>query len=168
MAVPVAIGLGSNVGDRMVVLQRAVDALRLHVQDLRVSSVFQTKPMYLEDQDLFLNLVAVGKTTLSPRDFLHLLKSLEVSLGRVDRVRNGPREVDLDILTYGHLEYFFRFQDGKTLQIPHPKLTERGFVMIPLAEIDPYWPIIGKGTAQEFAENGAWDAEDCEIFGRIA
>jgi|688.fasta_scaffold95783_2 2-amino-4-hydroxy-6-hydroxymethyldihydropteridine diphosphokinase len=167
MEVPVAIGLGSNVGDRLDVLQRAVNALKDQIMNLRVSNVYQTKPMYVSDQGMFLNMAAVGETTLSPRDFLLLLKGLEVSLGRVDRIRNGPRELDLDILTYGHLDYFFQFQDGKTLQIPHPRLTERGFVMIPLAEIDPNWPIIGKGTAHYFAENGDWNPEDCEIFGRI-
>jgi 2-amino-4-hydroxy-6-hydroxymethyldihydropteridine diphosphokinase len=168
MGVPVAIGLGSNVGDRLAVLERAIGSLTSHFQMLRVSSVYQTKPMYLDDQEYFLNMVAVGETALSPRDLLLLLKGLEQSLGRVDRVRNGPREVDLDILTYGHLEYFFQFQDGKTLQIPHPRLTERGFVMIPLAEIAPNWPIIGKGQAQYFVDNGEWNAGDCEIFGRIA
>lgn len=164
MSIPVAIGLGSNVGDRVKVLSRALDALQSQIQNLRVSSIYETKPMYTVDQAKFLNMVAVGETMRSPRDLLLLLKGLERELGRIAREQNGPREVDLDILTYGNLAYSFVYQDGRTLQVPHPRLSERAFVMIPFAEIAPDWPIIGKGSAKFIVEHGTWHPEDCEIF----
>ena len=139
------IGLGSNVGDALSHLQSAVDVLRDLLNDLKVSGVYRTAPMYVTDQPYFLNAIAVGQTNTGPYPLLRDLKDLERQLGRNVRERFGPREIDLDLVAYGNLVY--RLED--VLHVPHPKVAERRFVLEPLCELLPerYLPGIGRIAA---------------------
>ena len=131
----VYLGLGTNLGDRAANLaearRRLADAVRLD----RISRVYESEPVGLSEQPLFLNQVVGGRTALFPFELLTLLKRLEVEMGRVPSVRNGPRLIDLDILFYGN---WICGADG--LILPHPRLRERSFVLAPLAEIAPDFP----------------------------
>ncbi len=128
----VFLGLGSNLEDRLAHLRAAVEALEPVYQIERLSSVYETAPQLVTDQPAFYNLVCAGRTSLTPQDLLRFLKALEAQLGRRVRYRYGPREIDLDILLYGNL-----IVATDDLTIPHPRLAERAFVLVPLAEIAP-------------------------------
>jgi 2-amino-4-hydroxy-6-hydroxymethyldihydropteridine diphosphokinase len=126
------LGLGANVGDRLLQLQRAVNRLRETMEILAVSSVYDTGPMLVTDQPRFLNLVCEAATSLSPEELLLLLKSIEIQLGRVAGPRFGPRLLDIDLLIYDELVFA-----SPRLTVPHPRMLERAFVLVPLAEIAP-------------------------------
>jgi 2-amino-4-hydroxy-6-hydroxymethyldihydropteridine diphosphokinase len=127
------IALGSNLGDREGNLRRAVAAIGNEAKVLEASSVYETEPMYLENQGPFLNCVIAVETEVGPASLLKLLKSLEESMGREPtHARNGPRRIDLDILFYGS-----EVLSEPTLEIPHPGIAERAFVLVPLVEIRP-------------------------------
>lgn len=145
----VLLGLGSNLGDRMRQLERALQALRAHVYLEQLSSVYETQPVGVVDQPWFLNLVCRGTTRLRPRPLLEFLHEIESSLGRERGERFGPRVIDIDILAYDD-----QVIDEPDLELPHPRLEERRFVLEPLAEIDPGWrhPVSGK-TAVELLES---------------
>jgi len=130
------IGLGSNVGDRVYFLQHAVFRLgRTEGFRIRkISPLYETDPLYKEDQPSFLNGVLEAETILSPEALLRMLKQVERELGRGVRETWGPREIDLDLLSYGDLVI-----ETSPLSVPHPRLHERDFVLIPLAEIAPDW-----------------------------
>jgi 2-amino-4-hydroxy-6-hydroxymethyldihydropteridine diphosphokinase len=140
----VAIGLSSNLGNRLQNLTRACASLQASVQGSAVSSAYETAPLYVTDQPEFLNAVMVGWTELGPIALLAKLKEAEKSLGRIDRGRNGPREIDLDIVAYGSLVL-----RSDTVVVPHPRAPERRFVLQPLVEIDPGFRIPGFGLAQD-------------------
>lgn len=128
------LGLGSNVGDRLASLQAAVE--RLHA-DARttvhaVSSVYQTEPVGGPDQEDFFNIAVRVGTRRSPARLLRLCQEVEEALGRERTVRWGPRTIDVDVLLYGP-----RTVETRTLQIPHPRLAERAFALIPLIEVAP-------------------------------
>ncbi len=141
----VLIGLGSNLGEREQNLRSAVAALGRIGRVLAVSPVFETEPMYHEGQDLFLNCVVSLETTLEPRALLEKLQSIEASLGRERRVRYGPRTVDLDILFYDALVI-----SEPGLEIPHPRIAERLFVLAPLNEVRPEFvhPVLGVSVSK--------------------
>lgn len=126
------LALGSNLGDRQANLQAAVTSLAPGVSLIRQSSVYQTEPWGYTDQPLFLNQVIEARTELPPQDLLAYLKHLEHTLGREATFRYGPRVVDLDILLYGD-----QVVSLPGLNIPHPRLAERAFVLVPLAELAP-------------------------------
>ena len=128
------IGLGSNVGDRLQYLQRAVKGLDAigGVQIAKVSSVYETEPIGSATQAWFLNAVAEIDTSVSPAVLLMHTQGIERTLNRVTTYRWGPRTIDLDILLYGDEEV-----RTDTLQIPHLELRNRAFVMIPLLELVP-------------------------------
>ncbi len=128
----VYLGLGANLGDRLANLQRAIQALPPAVKVVRASSIYETEPWGYHDQPAFLNQVLEGSTDLSPGDLLQHLKGIERELGRQPTFRYGPRLVDLDILLYGD-----QVVDLPELAIPHPRLAERAFVLVPLAELAP-------------------------------
>jgi 2-amino-4-hydroxy-6-hydroxymethyldihydropteridine diphosphokinase len=128
----VYLALGTNLGDRRGNLTTALQLLREHIAITQCSSVYETEPAYVTEQPHFLNMVVHGTTTLSPHDLLAFLKHLEQLIGRQPTRRYGPRLIDLDILFYGSTCI-----DTPDLVIPHPRLTERAFVVIPLAEIAP-------------------------------
>ncbi len=127
------IALGSNLGDRAKNLRTArerMETRELHVA--RVSSVYETEPRGFTEQPWFLNQVVEVETSLMPRQLLGRLLKIEREMGRRRDVPNGPRLIDLDILLYGDLTV-----DAAGLQVPHPRMTERRFVLEPLAELAP-------------------------------
>ncbi len=130
--VTVFLALGSNLGDRKANLEKALQLLGERLSMERLSSLYESEPVGLKEQPLFLNAVCSVKTDIGPFQLLSLLKGVEVALGRVPGFPDAPRLIDLDILFYGNLVI-------KTdhLVIPHPRLEERAFVLIPLAEIAP-------------------------------
>jgi 2-amino-4-hydroxy-6-hydroxymethyldihydropteridine diphosphokinase len=141
------IAIGSNVGDRDGNLRRAIAALGRYGKVSNVSSVYETEPMYFEDQGWFLNCVVALQTELSPRALLDGMHSIEAELGRQRSVPNGPRAIDLDILFYAD-----EVISEPGLDVPHPKISERLFVLAPLREIRPtlVHPVLGK-TVSEIA-----------------
>lgn len=126
------LGLGTNLGDRLLQLRRAVRLLREKMDILALSSVYDTSPMLVTDQPRFLNLVCEAATSLLPEEVLLLLKSIEIQLGRVAGPRFGPRLLDIDLLLYDELVFA-----SPSLTVPHPRMLERAFVLVPLAEIAP-------------------------------
>jgi 2-amino-4-hydroxy-6-hydroxymethyldihydropteridine diphosphokinase len=129
----VYLGLGSNLGNREEMLQTALRHLhRPDLRILRVSSVYETEPVGLREQHWFLNLVAEAETSLFPMQLLARIGKIERQLGRKRTVPNGPRTIDIDILFYGTSVI-----RTSTLEIPHPRLAERRFVLEPLAELAP-------------------------------
>jgi 2-amino-4-hydroxy-6-hydroxymethyldihydropteridine diphosphokinase len=148
----VFVGLGSNLGDREGTLRAAVGRLRgLPETEVRgVSSFRHTEPVGVVDQPRFLNGAVELETGLAPRALLDALLKLERAFGR-DRTAgpaHGPRTLDLDLLLYGEEEIR---EDG--LEVPHPRLHERGFVLEPLAELDPALVVPGRGPVQGLLAN---------------
>ena len=136
----VLIALGSNLGDRRALLSQAIDRLAAILDITSQSRLYQTAPMYVSDQPAFLNMAVRGVTALDPIALLDQLKAIEEALGRAVSFRNGPRAIDLDILAFGD-----RVLDSERLTIPHPRLAERAFVLVPLMDIAAQWadPISG-------------------------
>ncbi|MGH8887458.1 MAG: 2-amino-4-hydroxy-6-hydroxymethyldihydropteridine diphosphokinase [Egibacteraceae bacterium] len=128
------LGLGSNLGDRLDFLQRAVDLLDADrkVDVDVVSSVYETEPVGGPEQEPFLNVAARVRTRRSPRSLLGLCHEVEQRLGRVRTERWGPRTIDVDILLWHG-----RVVATRSLQIPHPRLAERAFALVPLVEVAP-------------------------------
>jgi 2-amino-4-hydroxy-6-hydroxymethyldihydropteridine diphosphokinase len=127
------VALGSNLGDRLGHLRKAVERLQAVGQLVACSSVYETEPRDYTDQPHFLNAAVALNTRLSPGDLLAALLRIESSLGRerhADQPPKGPRRIDLDILLYNS-----QVVDTPGLQLPHPRLHERLFVLMPLAEI---------------------------------
>lgn len=126
------LGLGGNLGDRKGNLEAALDALaHLPSTDVvAVSSLYETAPVGYADQPDFYNIVAVVETTLSPRALLGGCLGIEAALGRVRTFRNAPRVVDIDVLLYEGVT-----SDDAELTLPHPRMMERAFVLVPLSEL---------------------------------
>lgn len=129
------LGIGSNVGDRTDFCRSAVELLR-GSQGIRVaatSSLYETSPVGGPPQRSFVNLVVRVTTELTPQELLLVCKDIEARLGREEsEIRWGPRVVDLDVLTYGEEKL-----NEPDLEIPHPRMTQRRFVLVPLLEVDP-------------------------------
>ena len=134
------VALGSNLGDRLASLSRALDALQAHpaIELARASAAYETEPMYVLDQPLFLNAVAALRSSLEPVALLEALLSIEQGLGRVRAERRGPRAIDLDLLAHGA-----RTISTSRLTLPHPGIAERPFVLEPWAEIAPSFFVAG-------------------------
>ena len=128
----VYLSLGSNLGDREINLLKAIEQLPPLVNVVKKSQVYETEPWGYLDQPKFLNQVLQVKTALSPLELLLYLQEIEKSLGRMVDIRFGPRKIDIDILIYGDL-----IIDLKNLIIPHKRMTERAFVLVPLGELCP-------------------------------
>jgi len=126
----VYLALGTNLGDRLANLTSAIKALTPAVQPIASSKVYETPPWGYLDQPAFLNQVIRAQTELAPLDLLAWLKGLETDLGRQPGLRYGPRLIDLDILLYDDLRL-----ETAALTIPHPRLGERAFVLVPLADL---------------------------------
>ncbi len=126
------LGLGSNLGERHQNLDKAVEYLSQRLRVTQKSSVYDTEPMGNPEQPRFLNMVCQVKTMLRAEDLLMLVKAIERKLGRLPGKHNSPRPIDIDILFYGD-----QVIDTPELTIPHPRLTHRAFVLVPLAEIAP-------------------------------
>ncbi|HYT06075.1 MAG TPA: 2-amino-4-hydroxy-6-hydroxymethyldihydropteridine diphosphokinase [Rugosimonospora sp.] len=144
------ISLGSNLGDRAAMLARAVDALNsAGIRVARQSSLYITEPVGAPGQAWFLNAAAEAETSLLPVQLLHALLKIERALGRRRITPHGPRTIDLDLLFYGSTVI-----RSRELEVPHPRLTERRFVLLPLAQIAPEFrhPTLHKSVTQLLAE----------------
>jgi 2-amino-4-hydroxy-6-hydroxymethyldihydropteridine diphosphokinase len=136
-----ALGLGGNVGDPQAAMALALQSIDAR-DDCRVSAVsrlYLTPPWGKTDQADFYNCCALVETRMPPRAFLDLCLSLETEMKRVRTERWGPRTLDIDVLTYGAVE-----QKTPELELPHPRMTERAFVMLPLADLAPHLLIAGR------------------------
>lgn len=136
------LSLGSNLGDRLDHLSKAITALanQPKIKVLKVSSVYQTKPVGGPEQDDYLNAVVKIQTELSALELLDVTQSIENNEGRIREVRWGPRTLDIDVLTYDDL-----ISADEKLTLPHPRISERAFVLVPFFEIDPQATISGLG-----------------------
>ena len=141
--------LGSNMGDREDNLKKALEYLSQRTRLNQQSSVYETEPADNPQQPHFLNMVCEVKTMLKAEDLLVLLKAIERKQGRLPGRCNAPRPIDIDILFYGD-----KIVKTKDLTIPHPRLAERAFVLVPLAEIAPetIHPVSGKSIKELLAE----------------
>lgn len=128
----VYLGLGSNLGDRKANLQQALELLPTGIKVTRISPVYDTAPVGNVNQSRFLNLAIRAETAFPPDQLLKIVKTIEEKMGRTAGPRNSPRPIDIDILFYDKL-----VMETPTLVIPHPRLTERAFVLAPLADIAP-------------------------------
>lgn len=136
------LGLGSNVGDTKKNLSQAIEFLREKILIEEESSLYKTEPVGYAHQDWFMNMVIKGRTDLSPEDLLVFLKEIERKMKRKKTIVNGPRTIDIDILLYEDISL-----NKENLIIPHPRMTERNFVMVPLNEIAPELTIEGRTIA---------------------
>jgi len=145
------LSLGSNLGDRAAMLRRAVDAVAAlpGTSVERLSDVYETRPWGPVPQPDFLNLAAAISTTLGPEELLRGLQAIEAALGRVRTVRWGPRTIDVDILLYGDIH-----MATPELTLPHPRMLERAFVLVPLAEIAPDLRVAGRSVVQHLRALG--------------
>jgi 2-amino-4-hydroxy-6-hydroxymethyldihydropteridine diphosphokinase len=138
------IGIGANLGDPIAQVRAAIDALAT-LPDSRLaaaSSLYASAPLAYTDQPDFVNAAAALETALEPRALLTELQAIESRFGRTRTFRNAPRTLDLDILLYGN-----RVIDEPGLELPHPRLHERAFALMPVVEIDPDCVIPGRGRA---------------------
>jgi len=144
------IGLGSNLGDAKSWLQQALARIESHrdIELSRVSGFYLTTPWGLRQQDDFVNAVAEIKTALLPLHLLDVLQAIEHDLGRSrSAVRWGPRNIDLDLLSYG-----LQVLHSPRLVLPHPRMHLRAFVLVPLLELAPDWVVPGRGSAQSLLQ----------------
>ncbi|AHM57006.1 2-amino-4-hydroxy-6-hydroxymethyldihydropteridine pyrophosphokinase FolK [Peptoclostridium acidaminophilum DSM 3953] len=150
------ISLGSNMGERLSNLKAAVDMVAgLETTALTAeSAVYETEPWGLKDQDSFLNMCIKIETELSPKELLKKLQEIELGLGRKRLIRWGPRTIDLDILIYDDVQ-----MDDEELTLPHPRITERAFVLMPLLEIAGDIIINGRHLSswlEDISDQGIW------------
>ena len=130
--VSVYLGLGSNMGERQDNLLKALDYISQRMRIEKKSSIYDTAPVGNENQARFLNMVCQATTSVPANTLLFLLKGIENKMGRMPGPANGPRLIDIDILLYGN-----EIVDTHDLKVPHPRMLERAFVLVPLAEIAP-------------------------------
>jgi 2-amino-4-hydroxy-6-hydroxymethyldihydropteridine diphosphokinase len=126
------IALGSNIGNREHNLSVAIERLSEFIRALRTSPIYETEPVDYTDQRWFLNQVVEGETDIFPMQLLNRLQKIERELGRVRSIPKGPRTIDLDILFYGRSVIH-----SAVLEIPHPRMADRRFVLAPLADLAP-------------------------------
>ena len=145
----VYLALGTNLGDRLANLKQAISALTPQMEVQTKSQVYETPPWGYEDQPKFLNQVIKAQTYLEPEALLKHLKRLEVALGRKASFQNGPRLIDIDLLFYDDLVL-----NQPALVLPHPRLHERGFVLLPLMDIAPdlMHPVYKKSVREMVAQ----------------
>lgn len=158
------VALGSNLGDRIAFLEAGLDGLAARgIAVTAVSSVWETEPVGTSEPGKFLNAVVRVETDLPPEALLEILQAVERGVGRVRTVRNAPRSLDLDLLMLGEL-----LRRGPSLDLPHPRMWERAFVLLPLAEIAPglVEPASGRTIGERAVALAA--AAGCERVGRLA
>lgn len=132
-ATPVVLALGANLGDRIAMMHRAVSRLaEAGVQDLVCSVMYETDPVGYTEQPPFVNMVVAGQTWLTPHELANACRSIEQALGRTPRAKWHEREIDIDIVLFGQ-----QIVHDDTLEIPHPRMHERRFVLQPCAEVVP-------------------------------
>ncbi|MDD3182003.1 MAG: 2-amino-4-hydroxy-6-hydroxymethyldihydropteridine diphosphokinase [Alphaproteobacteria bacterium] len=144
----ICLALGSNLGDRLAIMRATCEALAPYVTVTARSAVYETHPVYVTDQPLFLNAVVRGTTTLDPMGLLYTVKDLEIELGRRPTFRYGPRIIDIDIIFYDQLALH-----TTELSIPHSLMAERVFVLEPLADVAAEWvhPVLNKSVRELLA-----------------
>lgn len=127
------LGIGTNIGDRTENLQKAIDSLNLLplTKVTAISNIYETDPVGYDEQGDFLNIAVEVETDLPAESLLGASLGIEAGIGRVRTVKNGPRVIDIDLLLFENEEY-----NTPTLTLPHPRMFERGFVLIPLLDID--------------------------------
>lgn len=157
----VYIALGSNIEPRISYLEEAIMKMGKEITITKTSSIYQTAPVGYQEQDPFLNMVVEGKTNLQALALLAFLQGIEGDLHRRREVRWGPRTIDLDILLYGKESF-----SSPKLQIPHPRMGERAFVLIPLKEIQE-GPIIKGFTAKEILSSFELKEGDVVKWGQL-
>lgn len=135
------LGFGANVGNKKRNINLAIKLLKEKVKDITVAPMYESRPVGYKNQANFLNTVLVAETNLSPEELLIFVKNIEKRIGRIKRFRWGPREIDIDILFYDTI-----VRKDENLEIPHPSIQERDFVLVPLIDLDPDYihPIFGK------------------------
>lgn len=160
----VVLGLGSNMGDRLKNLNTAVHALSLlpSTNVVKASGVYITKPVGFDEQEDFYNAAVIVETRLSPYVILGACLGIEADMGRVRRIKNGPRVIDIDVLLY---ESFT--SDSFELTLPHPRIKERAFVMIPLLDLFPSGRAPGLYFAPHLKEVGTNGVEKTEFDIRL-
>ncbi|AIF67154.1 2-amino-4-hydroxy-6-hydroxymethyldihydropteridine pyrophosphokinase [Terribacillus saccharophilus] len=158
------IALGSNIAPRETYLQQAIQMLSEHeeIKLNQVSTVYETEPVGYENQDQFLNLVAEVETSLDPIELLRICQKIEQDLGRKRIIRWGPRTVDLDILLYSTEN-----MNVEELILPHPRMHERAFVLVPLAEIAPELLLKDKRVQEWLDTLPAQDVQGVRSWGSL-
>ncbi len=143
------LGIGSNVGNKKRNIDTAIELLSSFVKNLKKSSYYFSKAVGYTEQDDFLNMAVLGFTELSPEQLLEKVKEIEVEVGRIERFHWGPREVDIDILFYEN-----EIVSKENLEIPHPRIQERDFVLQPLLDLEPEFihPVLKKSIKEMFSE----------------
>ncbi len=129
---PLYLALGTNLGDRAANLAEARRRLGELFTPINASHIYETPPWGITEQPAFYNQVVEARSSLEPLEILHLVKQIEVEMGRVPSLRYGPRLIDIDLLLYGDSLF-----ESPELTLPHPRLFERAFVLVPFAEIAP-------------------------------
>jgi 2-amino-4-hydroxy-6-hydroxymethyldihydropteridine diphosphokinase len=156
----VFIGIGSNIQDRSYYLKGAVTGLQQHKLRLHnYSSIYETDPVGYKEQDPFLNMVLEVYTNHSPKEMLSIVQDVERSYGRNREIKWGPRTLDLDILLYNQENI-----ETEDLIVPHPRMHERGFVIVPLCEMDE--TLIIKGQKVLDIYNDLIDREGVRLWKR--
>lgn len=140
------LGIGTNIGDRMKNLQDSIDALNLlpMTSVIDVSNIYETDPVGYDNQDDFLNIVVEVETDFNADNLLGACLGIESGLGRVRTIKNGPRIIDIDLLLFGD-----EIRNSKTLTLPHPRMTERNFVLKPLLDLDFRSNLISREKVEE-------------------
>jgi 2-amino-4-hydroxy-6-hydroxymethyldihydropteridine diphosphokinase len=154
------LSLGSNIGDRTLNIAHAIEALPPRgVGMVRQSSLYETEPLELRQQEWFLNCVAEVEADLTPQELMHALLEVERSMGRLRITPKGPRIIDMDILFFGSA-----IVREAGLEIPHPRVAERRFVLVPFAEIAPdaVHPLLKQTIAEMLAETP--DESEVRLF----
>lgn len=154
------LSLGSNIGDRAENIARAIAALAEHgLHFTRQSSLYETEPVELREQEWFLNCVVEAQTDRAPREAMAALLAIERSLGRERTIPKGPRIIDIDILLFGDAVV-----KEPQLEIPHPRMAARRFVLVPLVEIAPdaWHPVLRKSITDLLRETS--DRSEVRIF----
>jgi 2-amino-4-hydroxy-6-hydroxymethyldihydropteridine diphosphokinase len=161
----VYLALGSNVGDSRRYISDAIAQLGDNVSDIRQAPLYKSKAVGYTDQPDFLNTAISGQTALSPPELLVRIKAIEKQLGRIERFRWGPREIDIDIIFYGDTVL-----ETEELTVPHPAFRDRVFVLQPLHDLDPKLidPISGQTVGQLLDKLGQEQQSGLQIVDQTA
>jgi 2-amino-4-hydroxy-6-hydroxymethyldihydropteridine diphosphokinase len=151
--VKVFLGLGTNIGDRRANLEKALSCLKeAGIKIKKTSSVYETEPIGVVEQEWFYNMVVEAETKLPPLKLLSLVKGIEKKMGRVNSKRWGPRLIDIDLLMYDNLQFRDTTREGYKLKLPHPEIKNRAFVVLPLLEIAPEVTLPDGSSVKKFLE----------------